>query len=83
MVDSPDDTGDDTASRPDPAAAPSTPRWVKVSGGITLVLVLIVVVMLLVGGGSHGPGRHLPSDGSDGGSAPAEGHTPPADGHTP
>ncbi len=40
---------------------PGTPRWVKVSGIIALVLVLLVVVMLLFGGGNHGPGRHMPS----------------------
>ena len=39
---------------------PSTPRWVKVSGIIVIVLVLLVGIMLLVGGGEHGPGRHAP-----------------------
>ena len=36
-----------------------TPRWVKVSGLIGLILVVLFVVLLLFGGG-HGPGRHGP-----------------------
>jgi hypothetical protein len=40
---------------------PGMPRWVKVSGIVTLVLALLVVVVMLATGGSHGPGRHLPS----------------------
>jgi len=49
-----------------------TPRWVKVSGMIGIVLVLLVVVLLVtgVGGpGGHGPGRHSRS-GDPGGSTP-------------
>lgn len=46
--DSHSDTGDD-----------STPRWVKVFGIIT-VLLLLFVIWHLVGGG-HGPGQHMPS----------------------
>jgi hypothetical protein len=37
----------------------STPRWVKVSGLIALLLVLLVGFLLLTGG--HGPGRHAPA----------------------
>ena len=37
---------------------PGTPRWVKVSGIIAIVLVVLVVIMLLTG---HGPGRHTSS----------------------
>jgi hypothetical protein len=37
-----------------------TPRWVKVFGIISVVVVLMFVIMLLVGGGRHGPGRHTP-----------------------
>ena len=37
---------------------PGTPRWVKVSGIIVIVLVLLAVIMLLSG---HGPGRHTSS----------------------
>lgn len=40
---------------------PGTPRWVKVSGIIAIVLVLLVVIMMFIGGANHGPGRHLPS----------------------
>jgi hypothetical protein len=59
-------------------AYPGTPRWVKVSGIIVLVLVLLVAGVLLAGvlvagGGQHGPGRHLPSG------APGD-HAPPAAG---
>ena len=39
----------------------STPRWVKVSGIVTLVLVLLVVIVMLATGGNHGPARHMPS----------------------
>lgn len=37
-------------------SATSTPRWVKVFGGIVGVLVLLVSIMIL--GGGHGPGAH-------------------------
>ena len=57
----------------------STPRWVKIVGIITLVLVLLVGILMLTGvGGDHGPRRHLPSGGA--------GDTPPASvtaAHTP
>jgi len=49
---------------PDTAEDAGTPRWVKVSGTIVIVLVLLVVAMLLSG---HGPGRHMPG-----------GHLPPS-----
>ena len=55
---------------------PGTPRWVKVSGIIALVLVVLVVlvaIVLFVGGGNHGPGRHMPSGGA-GGDAPPIAH---------
>jgi hypothetical protein len=42
-----------------------TPRWVKVFGGISLVVVVIFLFLLIAGGGRHGPGRHLrPSTGA-------------------
>jgi hypothetical protein len=82
------DTGDDV--EPDRGSITSTPRWVKVSGLIALVLVLLVGVMLLVGGGSHGPDRHTgdaggqtPSAGGDTPPSGAGGHTPPPGGHAP
>ena len=40
---------------------PGTPRWVIVSGIVTLVLVLLAVVVVVVSGGNHGPSRHMPS----------------------
>ncbi len=63
-------TRDGDTHMADLPAYPGTPRWVKVSGIIALVLVLLVVVMMFAGGGSHGPGRHIPSGG-------AGGYTPP------
>ena len=78
---------DDTAAEGPP---PRTPRWVKVSGAIALVLVLLLVALLLVGGGNHGPGRHAggggdePPAASGGDGKPrAERHRPPAGGHAP
>ena len=60
------------------------PRWVKVFGGIALVLVVLVVILLLTGGGNHGPGRHTGSgDTPPANVRDAGGHQPPAGGHTP
>ena len=50
---------------------PGTPRWVKVSGIIALVLVLLVVIMMIIGPGDHGPGRHAPSGGPGGQTPPS------------
>lgn len=69
-----DDTADEAGSGPDPASTIGTPRWVKVSAAVALVVVLVVVAMLVTGAGEHGPGRHqgetpqeksreIPSDG--------------------
>lgn len=55
------ETGDDTDVRQTEDRPSSTPRWVKVSGVIAIVLVLLVVGLALFGGGKHGPGRHMPS----------------------
>jgi hypothetical protein len=38
--------------------APGTPRWVKVSALVALIVLILFVVALVVGGGEHGPGRH-------------------------
>ena len=43
-----------SAERPPP---PGAPRWVKVAGIVTAVVVLLLVVLVLTGKG-HGPGRH-------------------------
>jgi hypothetical protein len=61
---------------------PGTPRWVKVSGIVTIVLVVLVVILLHTGViGRHGPGRHGPfgSQAGERGSPSriTEGHTPP------
>jgi hypothetical protein len=68
------DTGDDTGPEADRATTatpyPGTPRWVKLSGIVALVLVLVMVIVLLASGGDHGPGRHMPS-GGDGDARPA------------
>lgn len=87
-----DDSRDEAGGGPAAEGPPSTPRWVKVSGAIALVVVVLVGLMLLVGGGpgGHGPGRHTGS--GDAGRTPASnvtqsggaaGHTPPAGGHAP
>lgn len=34
------------------------PRWVKVLGGIALLVVVLIAVLLLFGGGQHSPMRH-------------------------
>jgi hypothetical protein len=48
------------------AARPlAPPRWVKVTGLITLALVVLVLIVLLAGG-NHGPGRHQSSRGHGG-----------------
>ena len=77
-------------SRTSTASYPGTPRWVKVFGIVTAVLVLLVAILLITGvGGGHGPGRHEPSGDNPGGPASpssvtedSEGHTPPST-HTP
>lgn len=67
------DTHDETGIEPGGVGPPRTPRWVKVSGIVVLVLILVVVALLLFGPdtfgpGQHGPGRHMP--GSGGGQSP-------------
>jgi hypothetical protein len=53
-------------TEPPPYSDAGTPRWVKVSAVIAVVVVALVGVMLLAGGpGEHGPGRHSGGDGSD------------------
>ena len=58
------DTSGDTDAQVNRASSsvyPGTPRWVKVSGIVALMLILLVVVVMLLGGGEHGPMRHIPS----------------------
>jgi hypothetical protein len=62
--------GPDRASSP---AYPGTPRWVKLSGLLALVLILLVVIMMATGilvAGDHGPGRHIPPGGTRDSAAP-------------
>jgi hypothetical protein len=55
---------------------PGTPRWVRMSGIIALVLILLVGFMLLTGlGGHHGPRRHTPFLGGPGGRTTPSGIT--------
>lgn len=44
-----------------------TPRWVKVFGIITLIVILLFIILQLIGGVEHGPGQHIPSGGDIGG----------------
>ncbi len=49
------DSGDETGA----------PRWVKVFGVTTLVVVLLFVILLVTKGrGGHGPRRHISSTGA-------------------
>ena len=41
------------------AGPPSRPRWVKVVLILALLLVVVVGAMIVLGGGQHGPGRHM------------------------
>jgi hypothetical protein len=66
---SPDSNGN-TGVVPGRELTPGIPLWVKVFGIVAFVLVLLVIIMMFASGGSHGPGRHIPS--GDAGS-----HIPP------
>ena len=72
---------------PETAPIVGAPPWVKISGLVTLGLILLVVAVMVISGGEHGPGRHTGSGDDAGQAAPANatdgGHTPPAGGHTP
>jgi hypothetical protein len=37
------------------------PRWVRVFLIVAAVLVVLLIAGVLIGGGQHGPGRHLNS----------------------
>jgi hypothetical protein len=60
-------------------ASTGTPRWVKVSGLVAIVVIVLFVVVTLVGGGEHGPGRHTPGGGSNTTDGPGR-HTGPPPG---
>jgi hypothetical protein len=59
--------------------APGTPRWVKTSAIVALVIAVIIVTVMLLSRGEHGPGRH------SGGATPAATVAEPAPpgGHGP
>ena len=63
------------------------PRWVRVSAVLGLLAALLVAALVVLGGGDHGPGRHLPSGRGEPGSsitdgaAGGEGHERPEGGH--
>lgn len=38
---------------------PSARRWLRVIGIVTAIVLLAILVVLLVGGGDHGPARHV------------------------
>ena len=38
---------------------PAPPRWVKVVALVVVLIIAIVVLVKVVGGGSHGPNRHV------------------------
>jgi hypothetical protein len=60
------------------------PCWVIVTGIAIAAPTIVVVAMMLVGGGQHGPGRHMPGSGgqSDSSHVPSPRHTP-TQGHAP
>lgn len=69
--------------RPAKPAERHTPRWVKVSAFVALAIAVLVVAALLLGGGRHGPRRHVPSGDNEGGPATTalSEHQPPERDH--
>ena len=63
MTDQPSSPERENRADRGPTAGP--PRWVKVSGIITLALIVLVLIVLLAGG-NHGPGRHQSARGYGG-----------------
>ena len=61
------DANGDTGVELDRGSPPGAPRWVKAFGIIVLVLVLLFGVAMIIGGGNHGPSRHMPSGNTRGG----------------
>lgn len=82
----PSDAHNDVLPKPDRAAPPGAPRWVKIAGFLVVVLIVVLVASKLAGV-EHGPGSHsaggstptseATEDGAPTGASPA-GHTPPA-----
>lgn len=42
-------------------SAPAMPHWVKVFIGIITVVLVMLVLLKIIGGGGHGPRRHMGS----------------------
>ena len=42
-------------------SAPAMPRWVKMFLGIIVVFLVLLVLLKVIGGGGHGPRRHMSS----------------------
>jgi hypothetical protein len=70
MADQPSSPERENRANRGPTAGP--PRWVKISGIITITLVLLLLILLLAGG-NHGPGRRQSSRGY-GGQLPSAAH---------
>jgi len=51
------DSGD--ANRRHQERRPPTPGWVKLLALAGVVIVVLVLTVVLLGGGAHGPGRHV------------------------
>ena len=49
----------DTRTGRDRRASPGTPRWVKVFGIITLIVLILFAILTVAGGSRHGPSRHM------------------------
>ncbi len=58
MAEPPASTGDEKSVERERGSTASTPRWVKVFGIVTLIVIVLFVVLLLIGG-THNPGRHV------------------------
>ncbi len=48
---------------PELPSHPGTPRWVKTTGKVALILVGLAVLLMVFGGGQHGPWRHYSTSG--------------------
>ena len=45
----------------EPPPYPGRPRWVKAALLMAALAAVLLVLLMVLGGGRHGPGRHLPS----------------------
>ena len=49
----------DEAGPHDDHQHPGAPRWVKVTVLVVILIIAIALLMVSLGGGSHGPNRHV------------------------